>query len=65
MVRDPAVHRAVLRRTLEFAAGIGLAPRGLTRSPLTGPAGNVEFLAWLQPGTPIDSERAISAAMAP
>jgi 23S rRNA (cytidine1920-2'-O)/16S rRNA (cytidine1409-2'-O)-methyltransferase len=59
VVRDPAVHRAVLRRTLLFAADMGLAPRGLERSPLTGPAGNVEFLAWLQAGGGIDIERAI------
>jgi 23S rRNA (cytidine1920-2'-O)/16S rRNA (cytidine1409-2'-O)-methyltransferase len=59
VVRDPAVHRAVLRRTLDFAAGIGLATRGLERSPLTGPAGNVEFLAWLQAGEGIDTVQAI------
>jgi 23S rRNA (cytidine1920-2'-O)/16S rRNA (cytidine1409-2'-O)-methyltransferase len=59
VVRDPAVHRAVLRRTLDFAAGIGLATRGLERSPLTGPAGNVEFLAWLQAGEGIDTAQAI------
>jgi 23S rRNA (cytidine1920-2'-O)/16S rRNA (cytidine1409-2'-O)-methyltransferase len=59
VVRDPAVHRAVLRELLGFAAEIGLPPRGLERSPITGPAGNVEFLAWLQPGGPaIDIEGA-------
>jgi 23S rRNA (cytidine1920-2'-O)/16S rRNA (cytidine1409-2'-O)-methyltransferase len=50
VVRDPTVHRAVLREALAAAAELGLTPRGLTRSPLLGPAGNVEFLAWLQPG---------------
>ncbi|MEI7770789.1 MAG: hypothetical protein WCI67_12400 [Chloroflexales bacterium] len=40
----------MLREVLAAAAGLGLTPRGLTRSPLLGPAGNVEFLAWLQPG---------------
>ena len=29
---------------------MGLAPSGVTRSPITGPAGNVEFLARLQRG---------------
>lgn len=47
VVRDPDVHRRVLREVLEFAARSGLGPRGLVRSPLTGPKGNVEFLAWL------------------
>jgi len=50
VVRDPAVHRAVLHAALATAVELGLTPRGLTRSPLLGPAGNVEFLAWLQPG---------------
>lgn len=52
VVRNPAVHRAVLREVLGFAAELGLPPRGLERSPIKGPAGNIEFLAWLQPGGP-------------
>jgi 23S rRNA (cytidine1920-2'-O)/16S rRNA (cytidine1409-2'-O)-methyltransferase len=47
VVRDPEVHREVLIDVLRFAASIGLETRGLTRSPLLGPAGNVEFLARL------------------
>jgi 23S rRNA (cytidine1920-2'-O)/16S rRNA (cytidine1409-2'-O)-methyltransferase len=47
VVRDPATHRAVLRKVLAYAGTLGLAPRGLTASPLLGPAGNIEFLAWL------------------
>jgi 23S rRNA (cytidine1920-2'-O)/16S rRNA (cytidine1409-2'-O)-methyltransferase len=61
VVRDPKVHAAVLRTVLTFAAGINLPPRGLTRSPITGPAGNIEFLAWLgSVGPAIDIERAIA-----
>jgi 23S rRNA (cytidine1920-2'-O)/16S rRNA (cytidine1409-2'-O)-methyltransferase len=60
VVRDPAVHAAVLRETLTFAASISLAPRGLVRSPITGPAGNVEFLAWLGgEGPELEIERAV------
>jgi 23S rRNA (cytidine1920-2'-O)/16S rRNA (cytidine1409-2'-O)-methyltransferase len=60
VVRDPAVHAAVLRAALAKAAEGGLAPHGLARSPITGPAGNVEFLAWLGgPGPALDVERAI------
>lgn len=63
VVRDPAVHRAVLRDALAAAAELGLTPAGLERSPITGPAGNVEFLAWLQPGAaPLDVETAIRRA---
>ncbi|HEY76164.1 MAG TPA: TlyA family RNA methyltransferase [Thermoflexia bacterium] len=46
VVRDPAIHRAVLERVLTIAADLGLGLRGLMPSPLLGPAGNVEFLAW-------------------
>jgi 23S rRNA (cytidine1920-2'-O)/16S rRNA (cytidine1409-2'-O)-methyltransferase len=47
VIRDPEVHRRVLQETLEFAEGQGYGLRGLLRSPLLGPKGNVEFLAWL------------------
>jgi 23S rRNA (cytidine1920-2'-O)/16S rRNA (cytidine1409-2'-O)-methyltransferase len=50
VVRDPSVHRRVLIEILQAAAESGLVVRGLTRSPLTGPAGNVEFLAHLTAG---------------
>jgi 23S rRNA (cytidine1920-2'-O)/16S rRNA (cytidine1409-2'-O)-methyltransferase len=60
VVRDPRVHAAVLRDILAFAASEGLVPHGLARSPITGPAGNVEFLAWLGGAGPaLDVERAI------
>ncbi len=48
VVREPQVHRAVIERVLDRAAAEGLSPAGLIRSPITGPAGNVEFLAWLR-----------------
>ncbi|HTU81959.1 MAG TPA: TlyA family RNA methyltransferase [Candidatus Acidoferrales bacterium] len=44
VVRDRAVHRAVLTETLEAVEGMGLVPVALTASPLRGPAGNREFL---------------------
>jgi 23S rRNA (cytidine1920-2'-O)/16S rRNA (cytidine1409-2'-O)-methyltransferase len=47
VVKDPEVHRAVLRKVLLWAEEHGLAVRGLMASPLKGPAGNVEFLAHL------------------
>jgi 23S rRNA (cytidine1920-2'-O)/16S rRNA (cytidine1409-2'-O)-methyltransferase len=45
VVRDPAVHRSVLGEILHWAGGQELGLMGLVRSPITGPAGNVEFLA--------------------
>src|SRR5438034_1086495 len=44
VVRDSAVHRAVLIETLEYSANNGWLVRGLMASPLKGAAGNVEFL---------------------
>ena len=48
VVRDPTVHRDVAHRILEFSVEHSLAPQGLIQSPLRGPKGNVEFLAWLR-----------------
>jgi 23S rRNA (cytidine1920-2'-O)/16S rRNA (cytidine1409-2'-O)-methyltransferase len=48
VVRDPAVHRAVLTEVRDAAASLGLAAVDLTASPLLGPAGNREFLMRLR-----------------
>ncbi|HEY5270368.1 MAG TPA: TlyA family RNA methyltransferase [Anaerolineales bacterium] len=50
VIRDPEVHKAVLTDVLTFARAQGFGVRGLIRSPLLGPKGNVEFLAWLEVG---------------
>ena len=47
VIRDPDVHRRVLEEVLTFAQENGLTVQGLIRSPVLGPKGNVEFLAWL------------------
>jgi 23S rRNA (cytidine1920-2'-O)/16S rRNA (cytidine1409-2'-O)-methyltransferase len=47
VVRDPQIHRRVLWDVISFAAQIGFQIQGLIRSPILGPKGNVEFLAWL------------------
>ena len=44
VVRDPEVHRAVLREIRDAMPELGLVPTALTASPLVGPAGNREFL---------------------
>lgn len=55
VVRDPRVHRDVLRRiALEFPPTVGLAPRDLVASPLKGPKGNQEYLLWLVPAAQAD-----------
>jgi 23S rRNA (cytidine1920-2'-O)/16S rRNA (cytidine1409-2'-O)-methyltransferase len=50
VVRDPAIHRDVLRRTVDRAQAAGLGTRDVIASPLTGPEGNREFLVHLAPG---------------
>ena len=52
VIRDPAVHRQVLREVLSFAQAEGYNVRGLLRSPLLGPKGNVEFLVWVDHSAP-------------
>jgi 23S rRNA (cytidine1920-2'-O)/16S rRNA (cytidine1409-2'-O)-methyltransferase len=47
VIRDSAVHRQVLIDVLEFAQEIRYKISGLVQSPLLGPKGNKEFLAWL------------------
>lgn len=56
VVRDPAVHREVLSSLLHWAQEQGLGFNGLIRSPITGPAGNVEFLAGWTVGAPASAE---------
>ncbi len=48
VISDPAVHRRVVEEILSFAETEGYGIRGVIRSPLVGPAGNQEFLAWLE-----------------
>ena len=45
VVRDPAVHAAVLTEIVNYAESIGWHVRTLDFSPITGPEGNIEFLA--------------------
>ncbi|MBK5289644.1 MAG: TlyA family RNA methyltransferase [Acidimicrobiia bacterium] len=47
IVRDPAVHRAVLGEVTAGLAHAGLVVRDVIRSPLHGADGNIEFLAWV------------------
>jgi len=50
-VRDPRLRQQVVERVRSFGVGqLGLQWLGLCESPLLGPAGNVEFLAyWKKP----------------
>ncbi len=46
VIRSPEIHRQVLLDILNFSGMEGYSVMGLSRSPLLGPKGNQEFLAW-------------------
>ena len=47
VVRDPEVHRSVIRAVITYSREIGFFPVGLTFSPIKGPEGNIEYLVHL------------------
>ena len=64
VVRDPGVWRRAIERVAETARAAGAGPRGVTASPITGPAGNVEFFLHARAGdggVALDRDGAIGA----
>jgi 23S rRNA (cytidine1920-2'-O)/16S rRNA (cytidine1409-2'-O)-methyltransferase len=58
VVRDPAVHAAVLTRVFAGARELGFGPAGVIRCSTRGQKGNVEFFVWwikASPGLNADS----------
>lgn len=57
VVRDPRVRADTVRAVVASAQALGWGCTHLTRSPITGPAGNVEFLACFRnlPALPLES----------
>ena len=49
VVREREIHERVIREICLFAPSFGWHVRALTFSPIKGPAGNIEFLADIQP----------------
>jgi 23S rRNA (cytidine1920-2'-O)/16S rRNA (cytidine1409-2'-O)-methyltransferase len=47
VVRDPNDHADAIAQVLQAAQTLGWTYKGLTWSPITGPAGNIEYLLWL------------------
>ena len=70
IVRDPQVHRDVLKMIVDFALEAGYDVLGLDYSPIKGGEGNIEFLIHLQnsaqtPGKmapDVDIEETLTAA---
>jgi 23S rRNA (cytidine1920-2'-O)/16S rRNA (cytidine1409-2'-O)-methyltransferase len=47
VVRDPKDQAEAIFQVLQAASKLGWKYKGLTWSPVTGPAGNIEYLLWL------------------
>jgi 23S rRNA (cytidine1920-2'-O)/16S rRNA (cytidine1409-2'-O)-methyltransferase len=63
VVRDPADRAEAVRKVCDAALALGLGVRGVTASPLPGPAGNVEYFVWLRRGAPPLSDEALCQAI--
>ncbi|MCU1675259.1 MAG: putative rane protein [Frankiales bacterium] len=63
VVRDPLVRAQAVRGVAGEAAALGLGVRGVTASPLPGPAGNVEYFLWLSAGAPPLDEDDLTTAI--
>jgi 23S rRNA (cytidine1920-2'-O)/16S rRNA (cytidine1409-2'-O)-methyltransferase len=58
VVRDTTDRSAAVKKVSGSAGELGLGVRGITASPLPGPAGNVEYFVWLRRGAPpLDEEQ--------
>lgn len=53
VVRDKGVHKDVVNDILSFSTKIGLTIKDVTFSPIKGPKGNMEFLAYVSNEPPI------------
>ncbi len=63
VVREPDVHRAILREVRDSIVALGLVPVALAPSSLRGPAGNVEFFALVRRSGRTFDDAAIEAAL--
>jgi 23S rRNA (cytidine1920-2'-O)/16S rRNA (cytidine1409-2'-O)-methyltransferase len=66
VVSDPALHASAVRAVARAAAeprGGGFGVRGVTASPLPGPAGNIEYFLWLRRGAPPLDESDLARAI--
>lgn len=67
VVREKAVHRQVLQNVIAYANDLGFSAVGLIPSPITGPAGNHEFLlylGWRMSLSPLKTHLAIEECLA-
>ncbi len=72
VVREPAAHVDAIQGVIAAAAPLDLVACGLVASPITGPAGNHEYLLWLQRGkavhpqlSPAEIEALVTSTLIP
>lgn len=65
VITDPDIHRRVLQEVIQAAHQVGYQIKGLMPSPLQGPEGNLEYLAWFEypAGDSVDVEPLIARAV--
>jgi 23S rRNA (cytidine1920-2'-O)/16S rRNA (cytidine1409-2'-O)-methyltransferase len=63
VVRDTTARSDAIRMVCDAAGQLGLGVRGITASPLPGPAGNVEYFVWLRAGAPPLDEAELNRAI--
>lgn len=56
VIRAPEVHEEVIRKVMDYADLVGFEIKGLTYSPIKGPEGNIEYLAYLEKRTDMSEE---------
>jgi len=57
LVKDVRIHEEVINGLIEFFASLDLACHGITRSPISGRKGNIEYLMVLKRGLEISEGR--------
>jgi 23S rRNA (cytidine1920-2'-O)/16S rRNA (cytidine1409-2'-O)-methyltransferase len=63
VVRDTTARCDAIRTVCAAAGKLGLGTKGITASPLPGPAGNVEYFVWLRAGAPPLDETELERAI--
>lgn len=63
VVRDPVAHREAIETVITAARLQGWLPAGLVASPITGPAGNHEYLLWLTASPEVGVEQTTKGSM--
>jgi 23S rRNA (cytidine1920-2'-O)/16S rRNA (cytidine1409-2'-O)-methyltransferase len=64
VVRDPVLHVGAVQQVCDAAYDLGWGTRSVAASPLPGPAGNVEYFAWLRTGAGRAATEAIEQVVA-